>query len=230
VRIPFGNGLSSTQSTALGAPLMATEFGNVPVVFKAILWQCPHQLVSAGVAGIFPTGNDGRLTDSQGETAVAVRNDAFHVQPFVAWLWTPPERRVFAQLFAQVDVDGNGNEVFVRDFRTQTLDSAGRLQDQSLLFVDLKLGYWLHDNPNARLITGVVPTVELHYNATLQDADEVGGVTNPFNHINVLDLTAGVHVMLGDRSTVTVAAAVPLRRHEDSLFDAELAVYFNRRF
>src|SRR5688572_18265144 len=45
------------------------------------------------------------------------------------------------------------------------------IEEQTLLHVDLGVGYWLLRNPEASWITGFAPTVELHYTTTLEDAD-----------------------------------------------------------
>ncbi|MGQ9573924.1 MAG: SPOR domain-containing protein [Thermoguttaceae bacterium] len=231
LRLPFGNGLDSTQSLLPGTPLMATEFGNIPLVFKALVARCEHQAWSLGMAVIFPTGSDGRLRDFQQEDVLVIENDAVHLQPFVGWLWKPVGRRLFLQGFGQIDFSTTGNDVLARpDPYFPELVRVGRFQDQNLLMLDLKIGYWLYANDEARWVTGVVPAFELHYLSTIQDADEVGGVTNPFNRVDALAATAGLHFLIGQQSTLTVAAAAPLRPGEDALFDAELLVQFNRRF
>jgi hypothetical protein len=177
------------------------------------------------------------LDASGGSERVRVENEAVHLQPFVGWVWAPNER-FFSQVFAQLDLDANGNLVVMPDA------TPDRLFDQNLLFLDVSAGYWLYRNRRARWITGVAPVVELHYSTTMQNAARVGdlgrqgrSVTNPSNRMDVLNLTGGFHFELGPCSTLTVAAVAPLREdaprsfgREDNLFDAEFAVQFNRRF
>ncbi len=228
-RIPFGNGLNTTQETALGAPLMATEFGNVPVVFKTLLWRCEHQAFSVGVAAVAPTGRDGRVTQF-GDDLLVVENEAWHFQPFFGWLWAPEGRRLFLELFGELDVAANGNDVLVPDFFTQGLERVGRYTDQPLGLLDLKIGYWLYENPDARWVKGLAPTCELHYTTTLRNTDNVGGVRNPNNRMDIVDLTVGVHVLLGEKAVLTIAGAAPLRTEGNRVFDAEAVVQFNRRY
>jgi hypothetical protein len=93
----------------------------------------------------------------------------------------------------------------------------------------------------------------LHYTTTLQDADTVAvaplpqpglpptnSITNRFNRFDILNLSAGLHTQIGDRSNLRVAAVVPLRLNNqnengvniatDRFFDAEVIVQFNRSF
>jgi len=175
---------------------------------------------------IFPTGRDASL-DVDGLT-VLVRNDAFHFQPFLGWLWTPNDCW-FAEGFMQADFDTNGNKVF--DGRTGgPLTQIGVLQEQSLLYLDFAIGRWLYNNPCGHLLTGIAPVVEFHYTTTMQDADFVWGIGNQSNRVDVLNITGGLHFQLGPRSTWTVAGVAPLRTGDNKLFDAEARVQFDRRF
>jgi hypothetical protein len=99
-----------------------------------------------------------------------------------------------------------------------------------LALMDLKIGYWLYRDPDAHWVTGIAPTAELHYTTTLQNSDSVAGVSNTFNRMDIIDLTGGVHFLLGQMSTLTIAGAIPLTRNENKMFDSEFFVQFNRRF
>ena len=107
---------------------------------------------------------------------------------------------------------------------------AGRYFDQDLLYLDVSVGRWIYRGSCANFISGIAPVVELHYTTTLQDTQSVAGVTNPFNRVDVLDMTAGVHVQIGALSNLTVAESVPLRQGGDRTFDNEFIVQFDRRF
>lgn len=230
LRIPFGNGLNSVQSfeAAAAPPVVATEFGNIPLVFKGLLWSSQRQAFSAGVAVVFPTGRDGRFLDQLGHESFRMDNEAVHLQPFVGWVWTP-RQRLFFQLFTQVDFDTAGNPVFSA-YDGGRLQWIGRFQDQNLFLMDTKVGFWLYRNPEARLLTGLIPTVELHYTSTIHDSDTVGPISNPFNRLDFLNITGGLHFQLGSRSILTVAAAAPLRTGESAPFDSEVGMQFERRF
>ena len=228
-RIPFGNGLNATQDLMPGSPLMATEFGNIPVVLKTLLWRCEHQAFSVGLAAVTPTGRDGRVA-ILGQDILVVENEAWHFQPFFGWLWAPEGRRLFLELFGELDVAANGNDVLVPSFVAPGLERIGRYNDQTLGLLDLKIGYWLYQNPDARWVKGIVPTCEFHYTTTLQNTDNVEGVRNPFNRMDIVDMTAGVHILLGEKAVLTIAGAAPLTTQGNRVFDAEAVVQFNRRY
>ena len=60
IQLPFGNGLNARASYADDASLMSTEFGNIPMVFKTLLWRNERQAFSVGVAAMAPTAATGR--------------------------------------------------------------------------------------------------------------------------------------------------------------------------
>jgi hypothetical protein len=49
-------------------------------------------------------------------------------------------------------------------------------------------------------------------------------------NFDILNLTAGLHVQIGDRSNLRIAAVVPLLDEPDQLFDSEIQFSFNRYF
>ena len=209
-----------TQTTA-GAE-SGTEFGNIPIVLKTLLYSGEHNVFSGGLAITLPTARDVRIDN------LVVQNGSVHLQPYLMWLWRPQSRLSF-MAFAGVDFDAGTNDVLIDN------EFAGRYQEQSLLFFDGKLGYWLFRNPCRCWLTAIVPTVELHYTSTMQDAPTVSdgytGVTPTTIRQDVFDLTAGVQFQMGPCSDLTVGCSVPLRTNSgDKLFDSELVVQFNRRF
>lgn len=227
LRVPFVAGLNSVQSFEPNAGVMASEFGNVPLAFKCLALQTERNAVGIGVAAIFPTAQDAHVRDAFGQDLLVVRNESVHLQPFIGWLWTPNDKWFF-MAFGQIDFDTSGNDVLTRS--GPGLVKAGVYQDQNLGYTDLKIGRWVYRNPAARRLTGIAPTVELHYTTTLQDTDSVAGVTNPYNRVDVLDLTGGLHIEFCQRTTLTVAATLPLRQGSNRVFDSEAMVQLNRRF
>ncbi|MHC4404145.1 MAG: hypothetical protein ACYTG0_31205 [Planctomycetota bacterium] len=237
LRVPFGTGIDSSQ--LINQSVVATEFGNIAVALKGLLWQRRNCVVGAGLGFVFPTGEDTSLLESNpgAATVVTVRNEAVHLQPFIGSVWMPNDR-LFVQTLAQLDFDANGNRV---DIFIPTRFSE-RVNDQNLLYLDVSAGYWMYKNRRARWVTGIAPVVELHYSTTLQDTDGVvdlsgQSVTNPANRMDVLNITGGVHLNLGACSTLTLAAVAPLRQdesrslgNEHRVFDAEFTLQYNRRF
>ncbi|NLX98328.1 MAG: hypothetical protein GXY83_19390 [Rhodopirellula sp.] len=250
VRIPFGDGLDSDQ---IGDPRgetvfspTGTELGNVVLVAKSYIHRSCCGALTGGVAFVIPTADDARqlrYDDATGISTVMrqVENDSFHIQPFLGALWTP-SNCFFAQAYISADFDMNGYDVWQRDTAFTNLRFLGNYDDQDLLHFDLKLGYWMYkNNACTGLISGIAPTVELHYTTATQDADMVSDglepvVFSPLNRYDNLNITGGVHVALRNQSTFTFYGAFPLEDDEDeftglnSNFDAEVGVQYNCYF
>ncbi len=232
LRIPFARGLDSDEVIGAG-DIAGTEFGNVAMAVKAVLLRHRTGTLAAGLGIVFPTGSDSEVFFDNGGgdlTSLArLENEAVHFQPFLGYLWTP-NKRLFAQFVSQVDFDANGNRSVIREVE-------GRLQDQTLLFLDTNIGYWVYQNPRAGFLKGVAPVIELHYSSTLQSPDvapagadggtpeeyEIATITNPALRQDILNLTGGIHFQLLESTRLTVAGGVPLRTGTDRQFDAEFA-------
>ena len=126
----------------------------------------------------------------------------------------------------------------------------GTIDDQILMHIDVGGGCWLYRNPCTKKgISGLAALLELHYTTTLDDADIVvvpetpirtvaAGTTtigplapprlgNVANRIDILNLTMGSHVLLGDHIAISTAYVAPLRDDFDRTFDGELNVQLN---
>lgn len=250
VRIPFGRGLDSDQSNERIGGFRSTEFGNVVLVGKAYLLRSCCWSLSGGVGVSLPTADDARYFDEDSLVA-EIENDSYHLQPFLGMLWTPTSR-LFVEGFAAADFDANGYDVLIGDAAPgRGIRKVGEYNDQSLLMLDIKVGYWMFRNLNCAhgWIAGVAPTVELHYTGTMQDSDEVAYadpsfpnpiVSDPLNRWDNLNLTAGLQFLLWNESILTVYGVAPLHDDEAPLqgfnaavssnFDAEFGVQFNCYF
>src|SRR5262249_12540245 len=113
-------------------------------------------------------------------------------------------------------------------------------------------------NPEARWVTGIAPTLELHYTTTLENANIVqlasDGVRRPFdlagnllptgasipepgpqvgnqrNRVDILDLTVGTTFEISNRATLAAAFAFPLLGGDNRVFDWEFLLEFNYYF
>jgi hypothetical protein len=121
-----------------------------------------------------------------------VSRDTWGLAPYAAVLYTPRESRFFAQGFVQVDVPVGEDGVrytettpvvlnpiipVTRDPRdprgnvlTPPFTSTARVGDQTLLHMDFGTGFWLLRDPNRTWLNGVIPTLEVHYTTTLNNA------------------------------------------------------------
>jgi hypothetical protein len=233
MRMPFGCGYGY-ESADFGS--FAGNIGNLDVVLKRLIYKSETTVAAVGLCVDTPTGSD--ATGMAQGVQYDIKNQAAFVSPFLGILRAPNDRW-FYQGFLQVDVPTNGNHVdYVDSNGTPSSGSFGVLHDQTLMYADLSVGYWLSRNPCANWVTGMASVFELHYTTTLQDADIVTGDTssrifsfgNFGNRVDVLDLTVGLHTELVNHTLCRVAGVVPLRTEDDRLFNAEVQVQLERRF
>jgi hypothetical protein len=202
------------------------------MVWKSLLHSSNTFGWSAGLALTVPTGDDIAVDLANGFQALRVKNESVHFLPFTGFLCAPNDR-LFVQGFVQVDVDGNGNSVLLNNGQGQ-LVKRGVANDQTFLFADLGVGYWMYQNPNSHGITGIAPTAEIHYNVSLQDADVIRSglfaVGTGANDIQVLDAVVGATARLGESAFLTAAYGTPIGNSADQQFDGEARVTFNWYF
>jgi hypothetical protein len=256
-----------------------TEFGNMSVILKGLMFQSPRFAFSLGLAIGIPTARDEnvRVIDFLGDAfdndieiqrqrLFHISNDTWSLSPFLAALTTlGPNQRFFAQGFMQFDFPVNSSHVNYSELalvntepaeiRLDTLFADAKLREQTLMLTDLGLGYWVVQNPQARWIAGIAPTVELHYTTTLNNADIIhlplagrsenlfavgpGGapipepnptVGNLRNRIDILDITFGATFLFSDRFMIATGWAFPLRGGDDKVFNWEYQLQLNYYF
>jgi hypothetical protein len=227
MRFPFAASLDSSIHVPDGIGGQDVEFGNIAVYLKVLLYANDRWALSGGLGVTSPTAEDLKVRLADGTPLLRVENDSPHLQPFLAGLFTPNDRW-FAQGFLQLDVDPHGNSLL---FNTgHGLTPVGRLNDSTYLMADAGIGYWLH-RTSAGLLTGIAPTVELHYNTSLQETDSValGGlrVGNFGDRVEALNLTAGATFCFGPSSRLAVGYVAPLGSGADRQLDSGLRVLFD---
>lgn len=226
VRMPFTNGfnfVSDQYATDSG------RVGNLSAFLKHLAYADDLMAVAAGVGVGVPTGSD--IVSSTAFDRMTIQNEAIHFMPFVA-MTANPNDDWFVQAFAQIDFAATGNEVLTE------FGSAGKYTEQNLLHLDATLGRWLAKDMDRAYLTGIAAILELHYTSTLNDSDQVpvsslggfGSLQNPFNRVDLLNLTAGLHFQIGPMSNLRVGAVAPLRAPPERAFDSEIQVSFNRLF
>jgi hypothetical protein len=176
-----------------------TDFGDVSIILKYAAYRdlCTGDTISLGLAVTTPTG-DGQ-------------NNLFHgvvLQPYVGYLW-------------------NWGNWYVHGF--SSIDAPAESGDATLLFNDMGVGYQLYeaDETCDGLITGLIPTFEVHVNTPLNhrgalDANDPAGTSDTVN------LTLGTIVELRRRARLAVGAIVPVTGPRP--FDFEVAATLNWYF
>src|SRR5207253_9907353 len=64
-----------------------------------------------------------------------------------------------------------------------------------ILQLDLGTGYWLFRNPEGHRLTGIAPTVELHYTTTLSNADGRGDPSQARSEEHTSELQSRGHLV-----------------------------------
>ncbi|MCO6043716.1 hypothetical protein NG895_07335 [Aeoliella sp. ICT_H6.2] len=230
-RIPVAATLNSETTFGEGFDTSNVEWGNLTIAPKVLLWVDDQQALAAGLGIALPTADDLEIFSTAGP-ALMVRNDAVHVIPYLAYLRMPQRSDFFVHSFLTVDVDTGGNEVWANTTGAG-LQQVGGVRDQTLLTASASLGKFVYRNfhPGPGL-KGLAWTTELHYTATLDDADVVQAgpfqVGTPDSDLSLLNATVGGHLFAGN-SILTAGYTVPVNSDE-RVFDGEFRFFINRLY
>lgn len=232
VRLPIA--LTANSSIAAGDPMDEgnSEFGNVSLAVKALMIRTPQFAFSGGLQVALPTANDTTITMPDGTRLLKVENESVHVLPFLGAVYDAP--LFFTQMFAQLDIDVNGNSVRANPTLTPgaALVTAPDLYDDDRLYLDWALGLWLYRAPNGPRgpldLVAFAPTVELHYTQGIEEIEairlgslQIGENADP---VQRLDVVLGAAAILQGG---TLSAGVGLPASGDKTHDWEFRLLFN---
>jgi hypothetical protein len=175
-------------SVELRAPLLqqgnaggfgANDVGDLTIIGKYafILDRATGNVLSGGLALTVPTGRSIQTTDGNLHDTL--------IQPYVGYIW-------------------NFDRFYIQGFHSIVVPTDAR--DVTLAFNDVGVNCWLYRGAPDRVLSFVVPSIEVH-------------VTTPFNHRHLdgpivvpdmVALTTGVHFGLGRNTTLTLGAAAPV--------------------
>jgi hypothetical protein len=193
---------------------------------KTILHEGESYVVAGGLGITAPIGEDARVYSPFGGPLVNVANDSVHLQPFLGIVDTC-DSGFYWQGFLQLDVDTGKNPVSA-DVIGAGLQSIGNLQDQTVMFLDLGVGYWLTDPETST--HAIAATAEVHYATALEDADTVDAfgvnVTSAANRFDVVNLTLGANILVNESFSIRPAMVIPVAGANDQ-FDYEAMVQMN---
>ena len=166
VEMRFPMGVMESNSLVADNPTFGTtgQFGDMQVIFKAIVDQEETWALSVGLDVSVPTGPDVNVGLADGTPLVKIANRSTHLLPFLGLLVTPNEDW-FAQAYLQFDVGANGDPVYANVNGTG-LTPNGEIYDQTQIFVDTLIGRWLYRNPSRRY-SGFAAVLETHYTGGL---------------------------------------------------------------
>ncbi len=232
-RFPFATTLSNNLLVDGSTNTNQIQFGNIYLALKSLLYRTNNYAIAGGLATSLPTGQDIRVSMSNGTPLVRVRNNSVHLMPFLGAV-VVPNNRMFAQGFLQFDFDSNGNPVDMNLYGNG-LRKAGVANDSTYMYLDMGMGYWVYRNNNpGSFLSGIAPTAELHYNRSLQSSDVVQNglfqVGSHQNGVQILNALVGASIQLKQNSMLTAAYVAPIGNGSDQLFDGEARVSFNWYF
>jgi hypothetical protein len=235
LRTPFGSTIDNDVFADGSTTNQEVQFGNLFLGLKGVLLQKDNWLLTSGASLLLPTAADTRVIDPMSDREfLRINNESTHIMPFIGGAYLPTNR-LFAQWMVQCDIDANGNSVIVTDGNAAE-SKIGTLQDFTLLYTDMSIGYWLYKagRGERRAITGIAPVTELHYNRALTEGDVVSddrnivsGVLSDFDNVNI---QVGVIFDIRRNSRLGLGYATPLGNKFDRVFDNEFRVTYNRYF
>lgn len=231
-RIPFASTIDPTIIVDSAGATRDLEFGNLYFALKGILWEFGNSALTAGLSMTVPTADDLRVQLVDGTDLVLVENRAVHLLPFLGWIRSRGNR--FSQGFLQIDTDVSGNTVRLNRSGAG-LEKAGRIRDVTMMYFDWGFGRWIYRAPDyCRGLTGIAPTMEIHYNRSLEASDafvdgryQLGQTKERIQQLNVL---IGTYVQYGPQVNMSVGYVTPVGNGADSAFDGELRLLINRFF
>ncbi len=245
IRLPYSGSADINQP---GYLVQGGELGNVPITWKQALFLEDSYSFVVGSTLITPTGGD--LTGQVLGNPFSVNNNAWHIAPFFGGVLNPQlansgddfasflpgatgmlSRTTF-QYFGAVDFALNDQSVVLPGALP------GGYREPTLMFLSSAVVLNLFDQADARNLTRLDGSVELHY------AKNIGGgssfATGPqgllFSQSRVtelVNLTAGLSAEVRRNTRVQVAAVAPLSASNSlthRAFDGELIFSINRFF
>jgi hypothetical protein len=231
LRVPFAGTVSSDN--IMGQQVSDTEFGNLRMAVKGLLFARETVNVSAGLGLFLPTADGITLRSMDGTQLIRAENTSVQLSPFLAALFTPNDR-LFGQAWIGMTFDTGGNAVQVNPTFFGGSWNLGNLRAANLLTADIQIGYWLRQS-DVGLLRGIAPFIELHYNGAVSNGTvlstanglQIGDVNGNFDELN---LSTGVVTRLGDNTNLSIGAAAPLRTGQNRTFDYQIGVRLNYFF
>jgi hypothetical protein len=227
-RVPFAGTADSDQGGGDGMAVNQTEFGNVGLAVKGVVYRTPNFLVSLGLGFSLPTASDSRLFVGD-VPVIVVQNRTCLLQPLLGVAWAPNDR-FYSQAGVQFDFDPSGNPVQVLS-PNGTLSRVGVLNDQTYAQVNAAAGYWAYQNKTA-FLSGIALQGELHYDSSFGRRDTVqdgiNSISDLSSGINALTGSTGAIVRFGERSNLSIGVSFPLAG--DRLYDWNVIAQVNFRF
>lgn len=169
-----------------GAARQGNSIGDVSLYGKYLFWYDPdsYNLVSGGLMVTTPTGPK---TFANAERYIV--NQTVAIQPFVGYRYQLGERS-YMQGFSAIEAPANN-------------------QGPTIMYNDFQINYFAYKSQQpSGWLRAIVPVYELHVNTPLthRGYSEI----DQFFATDVVSMTWGTHVMLGDNVTFSTGVGVPV--------------------
>lgn len=196
VLIPFNHTTEYTRSTSgyLGNS-MNTELGQVALGIKALLIGTENFKLSTGLRVELPTEDDREVI-----RAFVTDNDIWAFTPYMALEFAPQAENWYFQMFGSA-------RLLTDSFASP--NNYAKIPDYYML--DTSLGYWLYRNHTGKGVTGIVPSMELHYTSSIDSWQPGTSYSALFGQTDFLNMTAALTTIINDKDTIALAYAFPLR-------------------
>jgi hypothetical protein len=226
-RLPMATTLGSRQD--INSPGARNyELGNLTTILKVVMLRDAGSIWTAGMGVTAPLADDARLMQGT-QTLLRIRNEAVNLMPFAAVLKRLNED-VAVQLYTQIDVDVNGNEIS-GNLAGGPLPVLGQLRDSTLMHIDASYHHVLLRQSRREMLREVIGNAELHYTGSLEKADVVRGngltITDLAERFDVVNATFSSHWVLGDNVVVTPGMSIPLTTGTNRQFNFEAILQLN---
>jgi len=227
VRLPMATTLGSRQD--INSPGARNyELGNLTTIAKVVMLRDQRSIWTAGMGVTAPLADDAKLMRGN-QTLLRIRNEAVNLLPFAAVLRRLNED-VSVQLYTQIDVDVNGNEIS-GDLTGGQLPVLGRLRDSTLMHVDASYHHVLLRQSRNEMLREVIGNAELHYTGSLEKAGVVRGngltITDLAERFDVVNATFSSHWVMGNNVVVTPGISVPVTSGMNRQFNFEAILQLN---
>ena len=161
-----------------------------------------------------------------------IENRAVEVVPFIGVVGSPTDR-FFYHGFMQLDIPLGGNRIIMQDGGGTTYAD---MNDQTVFSFDMSGGYWFYQHSCCEGVTGLAGTIELHVNASTNDADFVSfpGSLPDFGmrtaEIENTNVTVGLHAAFANQTVVRFGVALPLSEQDWRFFSSEYLLSVQRQY
>ena len=179
VLIPFNHTTEYTRSlSGFNGNSMNTELGDVALGIKALLIGNENFKLSTGLRVELPTEDDRELIG-----LFTTDNDIWAFTPYMALEVAPQDENWYFQMFGSARLLSDSFEATPGPINIQIPD---------FYMLDASLGYWLYRNPTGNGVTGIVPSMEMHYTSAIDPWQPGTLFAAQFGQTDFLNMTAAI--------------------------------------